>query len=292
MRIARGIVSTALLAFSIPGAAGAIELQQSTLKAWADYVSGADARLRDRLSGRQSFLWSDESPDRQSRLRAGEVVVAPLVGRGTQEAPNGLIHDWIGAAFIPNAKIAGVTAVLHDYDRYKDVYKPVVADSRVLACSADDQEFSMTWRRRILFVNAAMEGRYRARDYAVDARRGYNIAETTSIQEIENYGRPGERLVPVEKGNGYIWRLHSIARYEERDGGVYLELQVIALTRDIPSSLRWLVSPVVNHLSINSLSTTLRQTRLAVNALPAGPQRMARCTDRDRGLLIARRGGE
>jgi hypothetical protein len=33
---------------------------------------------------------------------------------------------------------------------------------------------------------------------------------------------------------------HSIARYEERDGRVYLELQAIALTRDIPASLRWL----------------------------------------------------
>jgi hypothetical protein len=281
----------ALLAASVPGTAGAIELQQSTLNAWADYVSGADVRLQDRLSRSRSFLWSDESPERKTRLRAGEVV-APLVGHGTQEVPNGLIHDWIGAAFIPNAKISGVMAVLHDYDRYKDVYKPVVADSKVLACSAADDEFSMTWRRRILFVNAAMEGRYRAHDYTVDARRGYTVAETTSIQEIENYGRPGERLVPVEKGNGYIWRLQSIARYEERDGGVYLELQVIALTRDIPSSLQWLVSPVVNHLSINSLSTTLRQTRLAVNALPAGPQRVARCTDPDRRLLIAKRGEE
>jgi hypothetical protein len=48
------------------------------------------------------------------------------------------------------------------------------------------------------------------------------------------------------------------------DGGVYLKLEAIALTRDIPASLRWLVNPIVNHLSIDSLTATLRQTRNAV----------------------------
>src|SRR5262249_24972418 len=106
-------------------------------------------------------------------------------------------------------------------------------------------------------------------DVRLDARRGYNIANATQMQEIENYGRAGERLLPPGTGNGFIWRLHSIARYEERDGGVYLELEAIALTRDIPAGFRWLVNPVVNHLSINSLTTSLRQTRDAVNSQSA-----------------------
>src|SRR5437879_1811447 len=82
---------------------------------------------------------------------------------------------------------------------------------------------------------------------------------------------------PPGTGSGFIWRLHSIARYEERDGGVYLELEAIALTREIPASLRWLVNPVVNHLSTNSLTTTLRQTRDSVNSLPADPERISLC---------------
>jgi hypothetical protein len=97
------------------------------------------------------------------------------------------------------------------------------------------------------------------------------------VREIESYGKEGEYLLPPGQGSGYIWRLHSIARYEERDGGVYLELQAIALTRSIPPSLRWLVNPVVNHLSINSLTTSLRQTREAVVSLPQSPQRIASC---------------
>ena len=71
----------------------------------------------------------------------------------------------------------------------------------------------------------------------------------------------GERLLSPDTGDGFIWRIRSVARYEERDGGVYLELEAMAPTRDIPASLAWLVSQVVNHLSINSLVMTLRQTR-------------------------------
>ena len=248
--------------------------------------------MRNRLTGQQAFLWMDESADRSARVRRGEAVVAPLVGHGMQEAPNGLIHDWIGAAFIPHGTIAGLMAVMHDYDRYKEMYKPVVADSRMLACSASDQEFSMTWKRHVLFVNAAMEGRYRAHDFALDARRGYNITETTSVREIEDYGHAGEHFLPPGSGSGYIWRLHSISRYEERDGGLYLELEVIALTRDIPASLRWLVNPVVNRLSISSLTTTLRQTRQAMGEPTQAPERVALCNGRERTVAAVRRGGE
>ena len=127
----------------------------------------------------------------------------------------------------------------------------------------------MVWHHRVLFVTAAIQSRYQGRDVVVTSQRGYNVADSTEVQEIEEYGHAGAHVLPPDTGSGFIWRLHSIARYEERDGGVYLELEAIALTRDIPASVRWLVKPVVNHLSINSLTTTLRQTRDAVNSSSA-----------------------
>ena len=135
----------------------------------------------------------------------------------------------------------------------------------------------MVWQHRILFLNAAMRGQYEAHDAWLDERRGYNIARTTEVREIEGYGQSGERLLPPGQGNGFIWRLHSIARFEERDGGVYLELEAMALSRDIPPSLRWLVHPIVNRLSIDSLTTTLRQTRDAVAAQAGRLESRASC---------------
>jgi len=269
----------AWLTIGIPGVLGAIELQRSTLNAWDDYVQNADRGIQARLDGRLPFLWIDEEAGRRDRLRRGEILVAPVVGHGTRPVPNGLIHDWIGALFIPNARLEGLFSVVHDYDRYQEVYRPVVASSKVLACSDADQRFSMVWQHKILFVNAAMDAQYQARDF-VDGRRGYNIASTIRVREIQSYGLPGERLLPADEGNGFMWRLHSIARYEERDGGVYLELEAMALTRDIPASLRWLANPVVHRLSIDSLTTTLRQTRDAVMSLSARPERIASCGGR------------
>ena len=265
---AKVFLGIAVLA-AAPGMSGKIELQTWTLKAWEEYIRGADLRMEPRLDAEKPFLWTDETPDRTQRVRLGEIVVAPAVGHGTRTVPNGLIHDWIGGVFIPGATIERLFAVMHDYNRYKDFYRPVVADSKLLDCGATDQKFSMVWQRKVLFVNAAIEGEYQAHDVRVDARRGYSVTDASQVQEIEDYGHTGEHLLPPGTGNGFIWRVHSIARYEERDGGVYLELEAIALTRDIPASLRWLVNPLVNHLSVNSLTTTLGQTRDAVTYLPA-----------------------
>jgi hypothetical protein len=244
----------------------ALELQASTLKAWDDYIGSADLRMQARLNGQQHFLWVDEAPGRNTAVRRGKPLVAPGNGDGVVSVPGGLIHDWIGAAFIPGATLTSVRAIFRNYDSYKEYYKPVVADSRRLPCNGADERFSMIWQHRVLFVSAAIEGQYQIHHVEVDPHRGYSIATTMQMREIESYGQPSERYLAPGEGNGFIWRMHSIARYEQRDGGVYLELEAIALTRDIPGSLRWLVSPIVNHLSINSLTTTLQQTRHAVQS--------------------------
>ena len=260
----RRITVAIVLTASAARLAAAAELRSDTLNAWNAYEKQADLRMQDRAAGRLSFLWLDESPERAARVRRGDVVIAPVVGRGAEEVPHGLVHDWIGAIFIPGATIDSLLAVVHDYDNYRQIYQPVVTASNTLACSATDQEFQMVWQHKVLFITAAMQGRYQAHDLMLGAHRGYSIAEAVEVREIESYRHPGERLLPPDTGNGFIWRIRSMARFEERDGGVYLELEAIALTRDIPASLAWMVNPVVNHLSVSSLTTTLRQTRDAV----------------------------
>jgi len=56
--------------------------------------------------------------------------------------------------------------------------------------------------------------------------------------------------------------------------GVYLEIEGIVLSRGIPSSLRWLVNPVVNRLAVASMSSTLRQTREAVDTQQVARERL------------------
>ena len=284
-------VAAAILAAAVPQISQAAELQRSTLMAWNAYLTEAHSRMQERITIKQPFLWTDESADRAARVRRGEVVIAPATANGAESIPNGLIHDWIGAVFIPNATIDSLSAVVHDYDKYKQVYRPVVTASRTLACTQAKQEFLMVWQRRVLFVSAAMQGHYQAHEVMLDSRRGYSIAEATEVREIAGYGHEDEHLLPPDTGSGFIWRIESIARYEERDGGVYLELEAIALTRDIPASLSWLVSPVVNQLSIQSLTTTLRQTREAVSSLRGSVKGLALCPNPAGASTTANTGG-
>ncbi len=52
-------------------------------------------------------------------------------------------------------------------------------------------------------------------------------------------------------------------RFEERDGGVYVEVEAIALSRDIPAAVRWMVDPIVKRVSRSSVATSLKQTQEA-----------------------------
>jgi hypothetical protein len=280
---------TVLFALVVLTAAAAVrlargaELQPETLRAWNQYVGAADSQMHARLQPGRHFLWTDEAPDRAVRLRRGEILVAPVDGSGMRHVPDGLIHHWVGALFIPNATLAGVLAVAHDYGRYKEIYRPKVLDSSLLACGDGRQEYSMLWMNNVLFVNAALQSRYEARDFPVDGQRWYTITHVTSAQEIEDYGRSGERLLPPGQGNGFIWRLQSIARYQQRDGGVYVELEAIGLTRDIPAALRWLASPLVTRLTRSTLVASLRQTREGVVSPAVETAGLAACATRRAG---------
>src|SRR5271157_3905546 len=194
----KGFFTIVVMLGGIAVRAGAVELQPATAEAWQDYVRHAAERMQARLDGREPFLWVDEVPELELRARHGEVVVAPAAGAGTQTVPNGLIHDWIGAVFIPNTTIETLLAVVHDYDRYKEIYKPVVVDSRSIDSGAAGQAFSMIWQRHVVFVNATVRGRYRAYDVSHGPHRGYSVVEATSLQQIEDYGRPGEHLLPLD----------------------------------------------------------------------------------------------
>ena len=51
--------------------------------------------------------------------------------------------DWTG--FIVKTTFESVLAIVRGYDRYKDFYKSVVVDSKLLACTLMCQDFYMTW---------------------------------------------------------------------------------------------------------------------------------------------------
>ena len=251
-------------ALLLPVHAHAANLKAETVAAWDDYVQSVSVTLQDRVHPGGSFLWTYEDPERIAKVHRGEIVVAPAPGPSPRKAPGGLIHHWIAAAFLPNVKLDDVLAITEDYDRYQEFYRPSVIASKTVARQDSSDYFSMQLMNKAFFLKTMLDADYQATNVRVDERRFYSVSRSTRVQEIEDYGRPSQHRMPEGQGGGYIWKLFSIGRLAQRDGGVYIELEAIALSRDIPAAVRFVVDPIVRSVSRNALLTSLLQTEEAV----------------------------
>lgn len=263
----RSIVLRRLFTFAtLAGPCLGLNLQPETLQAWHDYLTQLHQRVDEYHRDGGNFLWVDGIPGARERLKRGEILTAPWEGAGLRPVPHGLIHHWVGAAFIPGVRVEDVLAITHDYDHYKEYYKAsgVVAESKLLEHRGDHFRFLMRWVKRVLWVTAAVEAEYEGLERTLGQNRRYGLAWSTRIREIRHFGEPGEQLLPPDTGSGYMWRLFSVARYQQEPDGVIVELEALVLSRNIPPAFRWLVGPIVNRLSRNSMLLSLKLTREAV----------------------------
>jgi hypothetical protein len=261
-----GLAAIFLLALFSPVQTIAADLKPETIQAWNDYVRAAEERNLKHVSQETPFLTIDALPAEAAKLRRGDIIAAPAASNVPVKIPAGLIHDWTGAIFIPNAALRDVLQVVRNYGQYKTVYHPSVVSAKPLETSEWEDRFSMVVTNKSFFAKSALDSDYHSTFTQLDDQRWYSVSETTRVQEVAEYGSPSPYMLPQDHGTGIIWRLNSIARYQERDGGVYVELEAIALSRDIPGGLRWLVEPIVRRVSRSSLAVSLQETADAVRS--------------------------
>jgi len=253
-----------------PEAARAMELETGTLQAWNQYIQAMQAPSKESMASGQTFLRIDAHPAKRQMLREGRVLVWPGTGDGAISVPSGLIHDWVGTIFIPDATLDQVLAVVRDFDNYKDHYKPSVIGSKLLGNDGNHPEFRLRFEKKVLVVIATIDCTFREHFVTVGPDRVWARALSTSAQEIEHPGEADERTLPDGTGDGYLWRLGAESRFEAADGGVYLQLEAVGLSRDVPVLSRWFLDPIVNRLSRGAIEESLRRTRQAVLELKSG----------------------
>ncbi len=96
----------------------------------------------------------------------------------------------------------------------------------------------MLLRNGSFFTKTALDSEYESSYIQLDERRWYSVSSMIRVQEIEDYGQPGQHKLPPDEGHGYIWRMCSLSQLEERDGGVYVDEELMALSRDMPAALQ------------------------------------------------------
>ena len=218
-----------------------------------------------------SFLWVDGLPAQQrqevhERLNRGEVVTQRLqtLNHGASiPVPGGLIHHWIGVVFIPGVDLQRTLALLQNYGEHSRIYAPRVLRSKLIRRDGDDFKVFLRLRDKNV-VTVVLDTDYDVHYVRLDPARACSQSYSTRVQEVERVGEKDERDKAVGHDNGYLWRLNSYWRFWERDGGVYVQLEAISLTRDIPEGLGWLVRPFITSIPKESLVFTLNRTRDAL----------------------------
>ena len=239
-----------------------VQLKPETLQAFEAYIRAAEAGMEQTLLG-EPFFWWEGDPKRASQVRQGKIVAELWRGKSPVRVPAGLLHDWIGAAFIPGATVAGILARIQDYDNYKNIYRPEVMDSKLIARQGDDfQIYLRVLKKKIITV--VLDTDHDVHYFQVNGTRWGCRSYTTRTAEVDDAGKPKEKIYPPDAGYGFLWRLYSYWRFEERDGGAYAECRAISLTRDIPAVFKWIIEPMVRTLPKDALIQSLKATRDAV----------------------------
>jgi hypothetical protein len=236
-----------------------VKLQPQTVSDFERYAQAVEAQLHERWQGKKNFLALEDDPARVQKALAGEFSIAELPDGHPIEVKDGLVHDWIGAVYIPSTSAERVIEVLRDFDRHKKIY-PEVADSRTIRRSGEDVTGYWRLERKgvvPVVLNVEQEAHYQQTAPGKWTCRAYAQKITEVDAGLFKHGR----TFPPGEGHGYLWRLYAYWSLENFRGGVLGECRTLSLSRDIPEGLAWAVGPYVQKAPYESLLSTLRETR-------------------------------
>ena len=249
------------------------KLKAETQAAFDRYVRLVELRNEVELKQGTKLLWIDELPEQQrleafAELKRSEVKMHKLEILENEKpitCPGGMIHHWTGVVFIPGAKVEDVLGVLEDYDQHSVYYAPDVERSKVESREGDHFRVFLRFRRHKV-ITVVLNTEHEVRYFHDVPGKAHSRSSAVHIAEVENAGKSDEREKTPGDDGGFMWRMETWWRLEERDGGVYVQSEVASLTRDIPAGLGWMIKSFVSDIPKESLTFTLESTRKAVLA--------------------------
>jgi hypothetical protein len=259
----------AVICFGMVALSTAAELKPATAAAFDHYIQVTERGMSSDAPGkflRVDSLPADQRDAEYARLRAGEVIserLQTLEDGKSIPLSDGMIHHWVGVAYVKGATLKKALSFLQDYDHQTKYYSPDVQSSKLLQRKGDEFKVFLRLRKKKV-VTVLLNTEYDVRYTTIDGSRSSSRSISTRIAEVENANNPDGPEKPIGNDDGYLWRLNSYWRFYEHDSGVYIQLEAISLTRDIPTGLGWLVSPFVTSIPRESLAFTLTHTRDAL----------------------------
>ncbi len=255
-------------------ALGASEPGPGGLRAWDQYVAITELRIESELAAASKFLLLDflEPSDRarcDERIRKGEICILERKTRSEEgkpiEASGVLIHHWYGVISLPGVDLDSVLSWVKTYENREKFY-PDVEASRLIGRKGETYSVFLRLKRtkvQTVHYNTEHEVTYRSHG----EKRASSRSVATRIRQIDEAGSAKERELPPDEDSGYLYRLQSYWRFEERDGGTFVECESVSLSRDTPPGTEWLIRRFVESVPRESLENALRPIREQVKPI-------------------------
>jgi hypothetical protein len=237
-----------------------VEPTPTATSAFDSYVVALEARLaQQHRSPTAYFAGAASDPQSEQRLHRGELIVERLTPTSGENLSGAMLHHWRGSAFAPGARAADFNRLMKNFNAYPQRFTPQVVEARVIAQQGDHIQASMRVRQRHV-ITVVMDTTYDVVFSHLDAQHGSSQSRSTRIAEIDSPGTSTEHALSPAEAHGFLWRQNTYWSYEERDGGLYLQIESVSLSRSIPTGLGWAVRPFVESVPRESLEFTLRAT--------------------------------
>ena len=223
---ARPAVAAAVALAALPAAASAAAGPAAeTVRAWDAHIAAVERAQRD---GRALPIEPGDAHGREIRV------------------PGGLIHEWSGAVMLPGITVSELVDALTTPGTPPP--QEDVLESRVIAKSGDSLRVYLKLRRTAI-VTVTYDTEHAVTFERRSAAFASSRSVATSIRETDG----GDR--------GFLWRLNSYWTYRAVGNGVRVDVVSVSLSRDVPSLVRPVVSPVAARIARESMRRTLAAMR-------------------------------
>jgi hypothetical protein len=225
------------------------------------YSAKVESRLAAQHRSTTNFLapTTSDHVTETARLQSGEPIIERLTPSTGAEVSGSLLHHWRGTAFVPGAKAGDFERLMQDFNTYPQHFSPQILQAKLISRTGNRMQAEMRVRQKHV-ITVVMDTTYDIVYGRLDAQHGYSISRSTRVAEIASPGTPSEHALNPSEEHGFLWRLNTYWTYEEKDGGLYLQIEAVSLTRSIPHGLAWAIGPYIESIPRESLEFTLRST--------------------------------
>ncbi|MDQ1472705.1 MAG: hypothetical protein QOJ99_4185 [Bryobacterales bacterium] len=216
-----------------------VHLDQVTLAAYQEYVTSFEKTVLEQFnnSGR---MWID-SDSKKGNFDAGKPVVEP---RRNEDLANGSVHHFSGSIHVNGANIDSVRKVMQDYSHYVEIFKPDLGSAsgtREADSTPEDEHFKakLMLVQTTLWMSVTYDTLYDTHYRRTGKDRWTSRSVALNIKEARDPKNPAAGYLPEGDDHGFLWKTNTYWLARERNGGLDLQADSIALSRPNPTGFAW-----------------------------------------------------